>query len=79
MDNGGPPFGNLDPDVGTSRPCFHTKLTARQPNGFDLGLSFADDAGALENFDFDSFLHTGNDADAFGNLGDFDFPNTAEV
>jgi hypothetical protein len=63
MDNGGPPFGSIDAD----------------PNGFDLGLSFADDAGALENFDFDSFLHTGNDADAFGNLGDFDFNNTAEV
>jgi hypothetical protein len=48
--------------------------------GFDLGLNFGDDAGALENFDFDSFLHTGNDNDTFGNLAtDFDFPNTAEV
>ncbi|KAG9188011.1 hypothetical protein G6011_01934 [Alternaria panax] len=64
MDNGGPPFGNIDGD----------------PNGFDLGLNFGDDAGALENFDFDSFLHTGNDNDTFGNLvSDFDFPNAAEV
>jgi hypothetical protein len=55
-------------------------LTRRQPNGFDLGLNFGDDSGALENFDFDSFLHTGNDNDAFGNLvSDFDFPNAAEV
>jgi hypothetical protein len=63
MDNGGPPFGSIDAD----------------PNGFDLGLSFADDAGALENFDFDSFLHTG-DTDTFGGLGpDFDFSQSAEV
>lgn len=48
--------------------------------GFDLGLTFGDDAGALENFDFDSFLHTGNDNDAFGGLvNDFDFNNTTEV
>ncbi|KAI4957964.1 hypothetical protein J4E86_005104 [Alternaria arbusti] len=64
MDNGGPPFGNIDGD----------------PNGFDLGLNFGDDAGALETFDFDSFLQTGNDNDAFGNLvSDFDFPNPTEV
>ncbi|CAI9630267.1 unnamed protein product [Alternaria burnsii] len=64
MDNGGPPFGNIDGD----------------PNGIDLAFNFGDDAGALENFDFDSFLHTGNDNDAFGNLvSDFDFPNAAEV
>ncbi|KAF1851532.1 uncharacterized protein K460DRAFT_373522 [Cucurbitaria berberidis CBS 394.84] len=47
---------------------------------FDLGLNFGDDAGALENFDFDSFLHTSNDNDAFGiSVGDFDFNNTTEV
>jgi len=63
MDNGGPPFGNIDND----------------PNGFDLGLNFGDDNGALENFDFDSFLHTGNDNDAFGTIPDFDFGNTTEV
>jgi len=64
MDNGGPPFGNIDGD----------------PNGFDLGLNFGDDACALETFDFDSFLQTGNDNDAFGNLvSDFDFPNPTEV
>ncbi|KAI4943588.1 hypothetical protein J4E91_009225 [Alternaria rosae] len=64
MDNGGPPFGNIDGD----------------PNGFDLGLNFGDDPGALETFDFDSFLQTGNDNDAFGNLvSDFDFPNPTEV
>ena len=53
-------------------------LTSVQPS-FDLGLTFGDDAGALENFDFDSFLHTGNDNDTFGMVGDFDFNNTAEV
>ncbi|KAF1943529.1 hypothetical protein EJ02DRAFT_129700 [Clathrospora elynae] len=61
MDNGGPPFGNIE-----------------DPNGFDLNLGFGDETGALENFDFETFLHT-NDNDGFGNLGDFDFPNTAEV
>ncbi|KAH6848620.1 hypothetical protein B0T12DRAFT_192736 [Alternaria alternata] len=64
MDNGGPPFGNIDGD----------------PNGIDLAFNFGDDAGALENFDFDSFLHTGNDNDAFGNLvSDFDFPNAVDA
>jgi hypothetical protein len=49
-----------------------------QPN-FDLGLNFTDDAGALENFDFDSFLHTGADDNGFGIGVDFDFNNTTEV
>jgi hypothetical protein len=49
------------------------------PNGFDLNLNFTDE-GALESFDFDSFLHTGNDNDAFGNLvSDFDFPNAVDA
>lgn len=48
--------------------------------GFDLGLTFGDDTGALENFDFDSFLHTGNDGDAFGSLeGGFSFDAATEV
>ncbi|KAJ5021590.1 hypothetical protein PSV09DRAFT_2437794 [Bipolaris maydis] len=63
MDNGGgQPFGSIDPD----------------PNNFDLGLTFPDDGGALETFDFDSFLHTG-DNDGLGNFGDFDFAGATEV
>jgi hypothetical protein len=52
------PFGDINQD----------------PNNFEPGLTFADDAGALENFDFDSFLHTGADVD-FSNqvMGQFDF------
>jgi hypothetical protein len=43
-------------------------------------LNFGDDAGALENFDFDSFLHTGNDNDGLGGfVGDFDFNAPPEV
>lgn len=80
MDNGGPPFGNIDGDVCiTLSLALQQILTRRQPNGFDLGLNFGDDPGALENFDFDSFLHTGNDNDAFGLASDFDFSNAAEV
>ena len=41
-------------------------------------MNFTDDAGALENFDFDSFLHT-NENDTFGLVGDFDFNNATEV
>ncbi|KAH9863771.1 hypothetical protein J1614_009703 [Plenodomus biglobosus] len=64
MDNNGPPFGNIGD--GTDAP-------------FDLNFNL-DDSGALENFDFDSFLHTSNDDTGFGNLvGEFDFTNTAEV
>jgi hypothetical protein len=34
----------------------------------------------MDNFDFDSFLYTGNDNDAYANLvSDFDFPRGAEV
>lgn len=42
--------------------------------GFDnLNLGFGDD-NALENFDFDSFLHVGDDSNGFGGLGgDFGF------
>ncbi|CAN9170137.1 unnamed protein product [Alternaria alternata] len=50
------------------------------PNDIDLAFEFGDDAGALENFDFDSFLHTRYNNDSFGNLvSDFDFPRDAEV
>ncbi|KAF2853592.1 hypothetical protein T440DRAFT_311054 [Plenodomus tracheiphilus IPT5] len=63
MDNNGPPFGNIGD--GTDAP-------------FDLNFSL-DESGALENFDFDSFLHT-NDDNGFGNLvGEFDFSNAPEV
>lgn len=55
-----PPFGN----IGDNDPSF------------DLNLGFGDDAGALENFDFDSFLHTGGDDNVLGDFGgDFDFPS----
>lgn len=53
------PFGNLG---GEEVPSL----------GFDL--NFGDDAGALENFDFDSFLHTGdndNVLDGFDTFNDF--------
>ncbi|KAG9185990.1 hypothetical protein G6011_02546 [Alternaria panax] len=40
--------------------------------GFDLDLDFAEDAGALENFDFDSFLHVPSESTAFS-VADFDF------
>ncbi|KAL6708847.1 hypothetical protein ACN47E_002254 [Coniothyrium glycines] len=60
MDNQ-PPFGNLG---------------GGEDSSFDLGLNFGDDAGALENFDFDSFLHTGNDDNGLGGFGaEFDFTN----
>lgn len=77
--NGGPPFGSIDPDVGFSLilSTIHL-LTLQKPNGFDLGLNFPDDGGALETFDFDSFLHTG-DNDGLGNFGDFDFAGATEV
>lgn len=39
----------------------------------DLGLGFGDD-NALENFDFDSFLHVGDDSNGLGGFGgDFGF------
>jgi len=39
-----------------------------------------DDSAALENFDFESFLHTNPDDNGFGNLiGEFDFGSTTEV
>jgi hypothetical protein len=51
-----------------------------QDNGFDLGLNFGDGDAALENFDFDSFLHTGEDNSGFGSLVGFDdFTNGVEA
>ncbi|KAJ4292502.1 hypothetical protein N0V90_009164 [Kalmusia sp. IMI 367209] len=48
-------------------------------DNFDLNLGF-DDSSALENFDFDSFLHVGDDTTAFGSIGnDFGFGDTLEA
>jgi hypothetical protein len=45
----------------------------RQSNFGDLNFSLGDD-NALENFDFDSFLHVGDDTNGFNGLaGDFGF------
>ncbi|KAJ4990971.1 SOM1 protein [Stagonosporopsis vannaccii] len=47
---------------------------------FDIGLGFGDGDTALENFDFDSFLHTGEDSGGFGSLVGFDdFTNGVEA
>lgn len=50
-------------------------------NAFDdIGLNFGDGDAALENFDFDSFLHTGEDNGGFGSLVGFDdFTNSVEA
>ncbi|KAF2820239.1 hypothetical protein CC86DRAFT_305239 [Ophiobolus disseminans] len=64
MDNGPPPFGNT--------------LDGTDSGGFDLGLGFGDE-GALENFDFDSFLQNPNDDGGFALSGDFDFNHVPEV
>jgi len=49
-------------------------------NTFDMGLNFGDGDAALENFDFDSFLHTGEDSGGFGGLVGFDdFTNGVEA
>ncbi|UPX13041.1 uncharacterized protein EKO05_0003570 [Ascochyta rabiei] len=49
-------------------------------NSFDIGLNFGDGDAALENFDFDSFLHTGEDNGGFGSLVGFDdFTNGVEA
>ncbi|KAH6643141.1 hypothetical protein C7974DRAFT_118002 [Boeremia exigua] len=49
-------------------------------NSFDIGLNFGDGDTALENFDFDSFLHTGEDSSGFGSLVGFDdFTNGVEA
>jgi hypothetical protein len=63
----------LDAQEELGEHVFDERTPDGQPNDLDLGLSFADDAGALENFDFDSFLHTGNETDKLdvqGELGD---------
>jgi hypothetical protein len=69
LDMGGPPFGSIGDDV--SNFCFaltpFQKANAYQPN-FELGLGFGDD-NALENFDFDSFLHVGDDSNGLGGFG----------
>lgn len=45
---------------------------------FDLGFTL-EEGGALENFDFDSFLQNPNDDTSFGINGDFDFNHVPEV
>lgn len=68
MDNNGAgAFGQLGEDVG------HQILSAAlanvsQSTFSDLGLGF-DDSNPLESFDFDSFLHVGDDSSGFGSLG----------
>lgn len=48
-------------------------------NSFDIGLNFGDGDTALEDFDFDSFLHTGEENGGFGSLVGFDdFTNHVE-
>ncbi|KAF1973644.1 hypothetical protein BU23DRAFT_127975 [Bimuria novae-zelandiae CBS 107.79] len=50
-----------------------------EDNFDNLGLGF-DDSSALENFDFDSFLHVGDDSTGFGSLGaDFGFEGSIEA
>jgi hypothetical protein len=74
-----PPFGDLSSDVSF---CFLEKdcrSNLVQPSNFDLGIPFDGDA-ALEGFDFDSFLHTGDDSSGFGSLVGFDdFSNGVEA
>jgi hypothetical protein len=49
-------------------------------SSFDIVLNFGDGDAALENFDFDSFLHTGEDSGGFGGLVGFDdFTNGVEA
>jgi hypothetical protein len=48
-------------------------------SSFDIGLNFGDGDAALENFDFDSFLHTGEDSGGFGLVGFDDFTNGVEA
>lgn len=48
-------------------------------NSFDLGLNFGDGDQALENFDFDSFLHTGDEAGGLSAFGFEDFTNGVEA
>jgi hypothetical protein len=63
------PMGN-DPPFGD---------LSSDPGNFDLGIPFDGDA-ALEGFDFDSFLHTGDDNNGFGSLVGFDdFNNGVET
>ncbi|KAF2868591.1 hypothetical protein BDV95DRAFT_609512 [Massariosphaeria phaeospora] len=64
MDNGGPPFGSS---------------LDNDPNS-DFGPGFLDASDTLENFDFDSFLHVGDDPTGFSSLGvDFGFGDGLEA
>ena len=55
-------------------------ITLSSPTTLSSPINLATTLMRLENFDFDSFLRTGDDNDAFDNLvSDFDFPNEAEV
>lgn len=60
----------LDPKI-ENRYLQETKLEN------DLLLDFGDEPGALENFDFDSFLQVGNDNMAL--TGDFDFGDMSDL
>jgi len=66
MDTNGPPFGAIGEGLDGA-------------GSFPLDFPL-DDSAALENFDFESFLHTNPDDNGFGNLiGEFDFGSTTEV
>jgi hypothetical protein len=74
-----PPFGDLSSDVCSRFGGSDCKANLVQPGNFDLGIPFDGDA-ALEGFDFDSFLHTGDDNNGFGSLVGFDdFNNGVET
>lgn len=77
MDNGAPPFGNLEADVRATL-CSQNNANIVKPSTFDLGFNLVEEGGALENFDFDSFLQNPNDDAAFNLGGEFDF-NHVEV
>lgn len=75
------PFGNIE-DVCIAMNLYQPKHLTNlfQPNTLDLAFNFGDDNGALENFDFDSFLHTDDGgAGGFGLGGEFDFGNPVEA
>ncbi|ORY15705.1 hypothetical protein BCR34DRAFT_584878 [Clohesyomyces aquaticus] len=84
-----PPQPQTQPPAAAPAPQQQPMQTNGDPTPFgalpgdepDLGLTFGfDGTDALENFDFDSFLHVGDDSGAFGSLGgDFGFGDGVEA
>ncbi|KAF9731056.1 camp-dependent protein kinase pathway protein [Paraphaeosphaeria minitans] len=68
------PAQQQPPPMDNNGPGAFGQLSVNEDPSFDnLGLAF-DDSNTLENFDFDSFLHVGDDSTGFGSLGtDFGF------